>query len=571
MRKIVILFIILVIVIFGCSSEKTIILRGSVKLADSEQKSGIEIRAYYVTYKVTENDLLAKTTTGEQGNFTLRLPESYSNFELHISYPNYEFYKTKFIIADIEPFLEVTLQPASISENVSEVKVVGDFCDFNWERSIPMTKKENGLYEIEIDYNEPEMAYQFLFDTERHSYSNPIENSKYEYDHGGDYKNIVQFDNGKFKITVDLSNFPRYTEKGEVPKSNGQFISAPNNESYAKISEKIEEYELPRITSIFIFKDKEHPYHKEFFKGMKEHEIEEIVNDSEMKMNEVSAYVDSLIIVSEHQFLKDYLLGVKLRIQMIYDECSFEEQWSLFESIKDISAAYPISYLFIWKKEFQENDMKFINIIHNKILEVKNERKQNELLFNFYRTLSNKNIYGKYSQLILKEADKILASENYPENRKEYVQKLMTKIKLSDTEFAPDFEFVDFDGKSYKLSDFRGKWIFLDFWATWCGPCIKEIPHLIEAHQLLDKNNFVILSISWDRKIETAKEFVKENNMGWIHTIEIEGYVKDVGIQYGVSSIPTAFLIDPEGRFFRSEKLVLRGESMLESLKEHIK
>ena len=53
MRKIVILFIILVIVIFGCSSEKTIILRGSVKLADSEQKSGFEIRDYYVTYKVT--------------------------------------------------------------------------------------------------------------------------------------------------------------------------------------------------------------------------------------------------------------------------------------------------------------------------------------------------------------------------------------------------------------------------------------------------------------------------------------------------------------------------------------
>ncbi len=571
MRKIVILFIILVIVIFGCSSEKTIILRGSVKLADSEQKSGIEIRAYYVTYKVTENDLLAKTTTGKQGNFTLKLPESYSNFELHISYPNYEFYKTKFINADIEPFLEVTLQPASVSENVSEVKVVGDFCDFNWERSMPMIKNENGLYEIEIEYNEQGMAYQFLFDTERHSYSNPIENSKYEYDHGGDYKNIVQSSNGEFKITADLSNFPRYTEKGEVPKSKGQFISSPNNELYAKISEKIEEYELPMISSIFIYKDKEHPYHKEFFKGMKEHEIEKMVNDSEMKMNEVSAYVDSLIIVSEHQFLKDYLLGVKLRIQTIYDECSFEEQWLIFESIKDISAAYPVSYLFIWEKEFQENDMKFINIIHNKILEVKNERKQNALLYNFYYKLSKNNIDGKYSQLILKEAEKILASENYPENFKEYIQKLMSKIKLSDTEFAPDFEFVDFDGKSYKLSDFRGKWIFLDFWATWCGPCINEIPHLKEAYQYLDKNNFVILSISRDKKMETAKEFVKENNMDWIHTIDIEGYVKDVGIQYGVGSIPTAFLIDPEGRFVRSEKLVLRGEHLLESLKEHIK
>jgi thiol-disulfide isomerase/thioredoxin len=571
MRKIVIFFIILLVVIFGCSSEKTIILRGSVKLAGSEQKSGIEIRAYYVTRKVTENDLLAQTTTGKQGNFTLRLPESCSSFELHISYPNYEFYKTKFINADIEPFLEVTLQPASISENVSEVKVVGDFCDFNWERSIPMIKNENGLYEIEIEYNKPEMAYQFLFDTERHSYSNPIENSKYEYDHGGDYKNMVQSDNGKYKITVDLSNFPRYTKKGEVPKSKGQFISAPNNEFYAIISEKIKEYELPRITSIFMFKDREHPYHKEFFKGMQEHEIQEMVSDSEMKLNEVSAYVDSLIIVSEHQFLKDYLLGVKLYIQMIYDECSFEEQWLIFESIKDISAAYPVSYLFIWKKEFQENDIKFINIIHNKILEVKNERKQNELLYKFYYTLSNNNIDGKYSQLILKEAEKILASENYPENRKANIKKLISKIKLSDTEFAPDFEFVDFDGKSHKLSDFRGKWILIDFWAIWCGPCITEIPHLIEAHQYLDKNNFVIISISGDKRIETAKEFVKENNMDWIHTIDIEGYVKDVGIQYGVSSIPKAFLIDPEGRFVRSEKLVLRGESLLETLKKYIK
>ncbi|MDR2863125.1 MAG: TlpA family protein disulfide reductase [Puniceicoccales bacterium] len=83
---------------------------------------------------------------------------------------------------------------------------------------------------------------------------------------------------------------------------------------------------------------------------------------------------------------------------------------------------------------------------------------------------------------------------------------------IGDT--APDFSFTDFDGKKHHLSEFRGKPVLLDVWATWCGPCIQEIPTLRALHEELDKN-FIILSISIDDKPGTAQAYVAKNNMPW--------------------------------------------------------
>lgn len=112
---------------------------------------------------------------------------------------------------------------------------------------------------------------------------------------------------------------------------------------------------------------------------------------------------------------------------------------------------------------------------------------------------------------------------------------------------APDFTAEDLEGNEFKLSDFKGKYVFLDFWATWCAPCIADLPYLRNAHKKYhDRENFVMLSLSFDDTVEKVQRFIDRNNIQWDQGFlgpsaqsDIPGYYK--------RGIPAMFVIDPEG------------------------
>ncbi|MDR2981826.1 MAG: redoxin domain-containing protein [Puniceicoccales bacterium] len=116
---------------------------------------------------------------------------------------------------------------------------------------------------------------------------------------------------------------------------------------------------------------------------------------------------------------------------------------------------------------------------------------------------------------------------------------------IGDT--APDFTFVNFDGQEHKLSEFRGKPLILDFWATWCGPCIGEIPTLRAVHQEMKEKDFVVLSVSIDDKLETAKNYVAKNNMPWMQGHASGAWKSEPIKKYQVDGIPSIWLIDAKG------------------------
>ena len=109
---------------------------------------------------------------------------------------------------------------------------------------------------------------------------------------------------------------------------------------------------------------------------------------------------------------------------------------------------------------------------------------------------------------------------------------------------APDFNLKDINGESVSLKNFRGKVVLLDFWATWCGPCIRELPALKAIYEKHKHNaDFALISISSDVDEETVAKFVEENNMPWIHIREIE----EMAAKYHVISIPHYTVIDRNG------------------------
>ena len=136
-----------------------------------------------------------------------------------------------------------------------------------------------------------------------------------------------------------------------------------------------------------------------------------------------------------------------------------------------------------------------------------------------------------------------------------------------------DIALKDGEGNVVSVSELcqSGKWVLVDFWATWCGPCRGEIPHLVDAYAEFAPKGLEIYGISFDRNGDEAKwqKFIADNNMSWVN---VWGSGDDgswaAGEAYNVSSIPTNFLFSPEGKLVAKN---LRGEEIKTILAEHIK
>jgi len=128
---------------------------------------------------------------------------------------------------------------------------------------------------------------------------------------------------------------------------------------------------------------------------------------------------------------------------------------------------------------------------------------------------------------------------------------------------APDFTINSIDDQSVKLSDFKGKYVLIDFWASWCAPCRAENPNVVSAYQKYKDRNFTILGISLDKDKSAWEQAIKQDKLTWTHAGELADFEGETVRLYQVEAIPASFLIDPAGKIIARN---LRGEALGEFL-----
>lgn len=152
-----------------------------------------------------------------------------------------------------------------------------------------------------------------------------------------------------------------------------------------------------------------------------------------------------------------------------------------------------------------------------------------------------------------------------------YTKQLDEFIRLADFKVGsdmPDFKLPDKDGKDFVFSTLRGKYVLVDFWASWCGPCMREMPNVVKLYKECKGKNFEIVGISLDQKRDAWLNAVEKNKMKWIQVSDLKSW-KTLPVKLcNISAVPYTVLVDPEGKVIA---LDLRGEELIKKVKEVLK
>jgi peroxiredoxin len=147
-------------------------------------------------------------------------------------------------------------------------------------------------------------------------------------------------------------------------------------------------------------------------------------------------------------------------------------------------------------------------------------------------------------------------------------QNKTNNTNTTESIMAPDFTMPDVNGKLVSLSSFRGKYVLVDFWASWCRPCREENPNVVAMYNKFKGKNFTILGVSLDKQKAAWLQAIKEDGLTWNHVSDLKFWNSAAVPLYNIEGIPYNVLIDPQGKIIAKE---LRGADLENKLQEVLK
>lgn len=526
-------FFLTVILSVNAQAQENYFLEGKILAQDGSP-------ALLSTISILEgmNNSVKETFYADQnGSFKIALKKGFNFFRAAgINHAAKEF---GVLVEDTKIYhMKIQLEGYSYKDTLDEVSIIGDFNNFNFSTGRRMTKESDGTFSLAIDWNKDSLAYQLIGTTKNNRSINGTQSDAYEYDGTGDYKSIIKVKDGVAKIIFDPKKVIRGDKKSEVV-----FENSPENDLINQLGNEAQVYTNKYYTEM-----------EEFVGGGGDREnfkfdFSDYLNPIKEKMNSEKGLVRQV-----------YQLAYALSFMFGNDDTT-----AALKIINDIPVSSPLWMInpstFFGLVSFLPDDEKISKL--EEVVKVTDDDAfaSYSLMMLYYSTVEEERANYYYDKLI----------EEYPNSQAakslKYFAPRDSKIKKGAS--VPDFKVTNFDepDKTFSNIDMYGKVYMIDFWATWCGPCVAEMDNLHKAYGLFKDKGFQIISLSFDASPDDVKKFRGDKyKMPWLHSFVEGGFKSEIAAAFEVKGIPKPILVDKDGTILAVDS-PLRGKNLFNTLK----
>jgi peroxiredoxin len=255
----------------------------------------------------------------------------------------------------------------------------------------------------------------------------------------------------------------------------------------------------------------------------------------------------SVVLIHEEEWVKKY----KGFMQSPATEDSATYYFTLLEEMQNKSDAFIKSYIDSIMPSFAVYTMTgYLRI-----------EKEFDYVYKLADRIKNEMPDSKYSRLFVGEISRMKAYKD-----EQAAKDAQGKAAIGKQ--APNFTLHDRSGKSVSLSSLKGKYVLIDFWASWCGPCRSESPNMVKLYQKFKDKNFEILGVSLDGSEDAWNGAIEKDGLTWLHVSDLMQWNSPVVSMYGIEGIPATVIVDPSGVIVAKN---LRGEELMAKLDELLK
>lgn len=174
----------------------------------------------------------------------------------------------------------------------------------------------------------------------------------------------------------------------------------------------------------------------------------------------------------------------------------------------------------------------------------------------------------KYFDAYIATSEKVKAAWPNSAHVKDFVSMVEKSRTLAIGQMAPEIALPNPEGQIVKLSSLRGKYVLIDFWAKWCGPCRRENPNVVRAYQAYKDKGFTVFGVSLDRNKADWVQAIEQDGLTWTHVSDLKYFQSEAATLYNINSIPFSVLVDPKGVIVAKN---LRGAELHSKLEEIFK